>query len=75
MNTTVVSLDEIKRLIDIPELIREIENGFIRYSDGDANVPPVGFLHFDHPPGDVHFKYGYLKDDDYYVMKVASAFY
>lgn len=71
----VLTLDEIKRLIDIPHLIREIETGFALYSEGRANVPPVGFLHFDQPPGDVHIKYGYLSGDEYYVLKVASAFY
>ena len=38
-------------------------------------VPPVGFLHFDQPPGDVHIKYGYVSGDDFYVLKMASAFY
>ena len=54
---TVLKLDEIKRLIDIPQLIREIETGFVLYSEGRVEVPPVGFLHFDDPPGDVHIKY------------------
>ena len=38
-------------------------------------VPPVGFLHFDQPPGDVHIKYGYVTGDDFYVLKMASGFY
>jgi len=54
--TIVLELDEIKRLIDIPQLIREIEVGFVLYSEGQVKVPPVGFLHFDEPPGDVHIK-------------------
>jgi len=29
----VLKLDEIKRLIDIPQLIREIEAGFVLYSE------------------------------------------
>jgi ornithine cyclodeaminase/alanine dehydrogenase-like protein (mu-crystallin family) len=66
--TTVVKLDEIK-------LIREIEAGFVLYSEGRVKVPPVGFLHFDEPPGDVHIKYGYVSGDEYYVLKMASGFY
>jgi len=31
--TTVLKLDEIKPLTDIPQLIREIEAGFVLYSD------------------------------------------
>lgn len=73
--TTILQLDEIKRLVDVPQLITELENGFVLYSDGKVNVPPVGFLHFDNPPGDVHIKYGYVLEDDYYVLKMASGFY
>jgi ornithine cyclodeaminase len=73
--TTVLKLDEIKRLIDIPQLIREIESGFALYSEGRVIVPPVGFLHFDEPPGDVHIKYGFVSGDEYYVLKMASGFY
>lgn len=71
----VLDLDEIKRLVSIPEIIKQIEAGFVFYSDGKVNVPPVGFLHMDNPPGDVHIKYGAIKDDEVYVLKVASAFY
>jgi len=73
--TTVLKLDEIKRLVDTPQLIQEIETGFVLYSEGKVNVPPVGFLHFDDPPGDVHIKYGFVSGDEYYVLKMASGFY
>ena len=73
--TTVLELDEIKRLIDVPQLIQEIETGFVLYSEDRVVVPPVGFLHFDQPPGDVHIKYGFVTDDDFYVLKMASGFY
>ena len=73
--TTVLELDEIKSLVDATQLIREIEIGFVLYSEGKVNVPPVGFLHFDDPPGDVHIKYGFVSGGDYYVLKMASGFY
>ena len=73
--TTVLELDEIKHLIDTRQLIQEMETGFALYSEGKVNVPPVGFLHFDDPPGDVHIKYGFISGDDYYVLKIASGFY
>jgi ornithine cyclodeaminase len=38
-------------------------------------VPPVGELLFEKPKGDAHIKYGYIKNDDYYVIKIASGFY
>jgi ornithine cyclodeaminase len=52
-----------------------IEEGFVAYSRGRTVVPPVGELVFERPPGDVHIKYGYIKGDDYYVIKIASGFY
>ena len=56
---TALKLDDIKGLVDIPQLIQDIEAGFVLYSEGRVRVPPVGFLHFDDPPGNVHIKYGY----------------
>ncbi len=72
--TTVLPLDEIKKLVDIPQLIEDIEAGFVLYSQGKVQVPPVGFLHFDDPPGDVHIKYGFVTGGEFYVMRMASAF-
>ena len=72
--TTVLQLDEIKELVDIPQLVEDIEAGFVLYSQGRVQVPPVGFLHFDDPPGDVHIKYGFVTGGEFYVMKMASAF-
>jgi ornithine cyclodeaminase len=73
--TKVLELDEIKRQISVPDLIQATEDGFVLYSDGKVVVPPVGFLNFEDPPGDVHIKYGYVKGDDVYVLKIASGFY
>jgi len=70
----IVSLDEIKLVLPHIDLVGEIERGFVAYSKGDVVVPPVGEMHFDAPPGDVHIKYGYIKNDDVYVMKIASGF-
>ncbi len=71
----VLALDEIQSLLDTDRLINEIETGFVLYSQGKVTVPPVGFLHFDDPPGDVHIKYGSITDDEHWVMKIASGFY
>lgn len=70
-----VNLAQLKGLLAMPELIDEIAKGFVLYSNGSVDVPPVGFLHFEDPPGDVHIKYGAVTGDDVYVLKVASAFY
>ena len=71
----IVSLDEIKAVLPKVDLMQEIETGFSAYSNGEVVVPPVGELNFENPPGDVHIKYGYIRDDDVYVIKIASGFY
>jgi len=70
----IVNLEEIKSVLPHINLVEEIERGFAAYSKGDVVVPPVGEMHFDVPPGDVHIKYGYIKNDDVYVIKIASGF-
>lgn len=75
MKTNIFTLDQIKSAINIPELINSIEEGFVLYSNGKVVVPPVGHLAFPKTHGDVHIKYGYIDEDEYYVIKVASGFY
>jgi ornithine cyclodeaminase len=55
------------------DLLPAIEAGFVAYSQNRAVVPPVGELILD--KGEVHIKYGYIKKEKYYVIKVASGFY
>ena len=38
-------------------------------------IPPIGELTFDEPPGDVHIKYGYIKGEPNYVIKIASGYW
>jgi len=68
-------LDQIKEALETIDPIQSIEEGFVAYSEGKVVVPPVGEMIFENPPGDVHIKYGYIRDDDYYVIKIASGFY
>ncbi|MBE0711442.1 MAG: ornithine cyclodeaminase family protein, partial [Candidatus Aminicenantes bacterium] len=70
----VVPLAEIKKALAAVDPLSLIEEGFAAYSRGEVVVPPVGELVFDDPPGDVHIKYGYIKGDDFYVIKIASGF-
>ncbi len=74
----ILSLAEIKDIlsrIDPHRLIEDMAEGFVAYSQGKVVVPPVGELVFDEPRGDMHIKYGYIKPDDYYVVKIACGFY
>jgi ornithine cyclodeaminase len=65
-------IEEALRQVDVTTAVEE---GFVAYSQGKVVVPPVGELVFEDPPGDVHIKYGYIKHDDYFVIKVASGLY
>jgi ornithine cyclodeaminase len=71
----IYNLAQIKGVLNSLQPIQEIEEGFMAYSAGKAVIPPVGEMLFKDPPGDIHIKYGYLVDDDYYVIKIASGFF
>ena len=68
-----ITRQEITQVLPTLDLLPVIESGFIAYSEGRAVVPPVGELLLE--KGEVHIKYGYIKGDDYYVIKIASGFY
>lgn len=73
--TQVINLEQIKKISGAIDFAPLIEEGFGAYSRGEVVVPPVGEMSFDSPPGDTHIKYGYIKGDDYFVVKIASGFY
>jgi ornithine cyclodeaminase/alanine dehydrogenase-like protein (mu-crystallin family) len=71
----IFNLEQIKRVLPGIDPIKAIEEGFLSYSQGKAVIPPVGELIFKDPPGEAHIKYGCIKDEEYYVIKIASGFY
>lgn len=71
----IFNLAQIKKVVEYIDVLGAIEEGFTAYSEGKVVVPPVGEMIFEDPPGDVHIKYGFIKEDDYYVIKIASGFY
>ncbi|MFT4538118.1 MAG: ornithine cyclodeaminase [Planctomycetota bacterium] len=68
----VISIESIKRALADIDVLPLIEEGFIHYSAGRAVVPPVGELEL--PDGGVHIKYGFIREEPYYVIKIASGF-
>ncbi len=70
----VIGEEEIRAVVDPAAVVDAVAEGLRAYSAGEVDVPPVGLLHFDDPPGDVHIKYGAIRGDDYYVVKIASGF-
>jgi ornithine cyclodeaminase/alanine dehydrogenase-like protein (mu-crystallin family) len=71
----VINRDEILSIVKNIDVVAEMEKGFIEYSNGNCIVPPVGELLMEKNNGETHIKYGYIKDQQYYVIKVASGFY
>ena len=71
----ILNRETIEALLNGVDLSFLISKGFIAYSSGQVVVPPIGELTFKDPPGDVHIKYGYIKGDKYYVIKIASGFW
>lgn len=69
----IIKLDQIKQILPSIDIIPQIEKGFQAYSEGRVVVPPIGEMILD--KGEVHIKYGFVKKDEYYVVKVASGFY
>jgi ornithine cyclodeaminase len=69
----VVSIDRIRKVLPSLDLIPAIEEGFVAYSSGRAVVPPVGELMLD--KGEVHIKSGFIRGEEFYVVKIASGFY
>ena len=64
---------EIEDVLAGLDLLPLIEQAFRDYSSGRAIVPPMGELLLDE--GEVHIKYGAIRGDRYYVIKIASGFY
>jgi len=73
--TRVIALAAILEALPDIDIVGEIERGFIAYSEGRVEVPPVGELLFPKAKGELHIKYGAIDDDDVAVIKIATGFY
>ncbi len=69
----ILYLKKIRQILEKLDPLPEIEQGFVQFSKGMAIIPPVGELLMEQ--GEVHIKYGCIKNDDYYTVKIASGFY
>jgi ornithine cyclodeaminase len=64
---------QIAELLPKLELMSSLEQGFVDYSQGNCIVPPVGELLLEH--GEIHIKYGCVRNERFYIIKIASGFY
>ncbi|ALJ14719.1 Rossmann-fold NAD(P)-binding domain-containing protein [Sphingopyxis macrogoltabida] len=73
--TKITALEQI--LVALPDIdvVGEIERGFVALSEGKVDVPPVGELLFPEDNGEFHIKYGVVRGDDVFVVKLATGFF
>ncbi len=72
--TRILGLEELRSALEGVDLVAAMERAFVAYSEGRAVVPPVGELLLEEPAGEVHLKYGYVRGEPDYVVKIASGF-
>lgn len=70
----IYNLQQLQEVQDIEFLIQRIEKGFIAYSQGKVNMPPVCHMQLLQPPGDLHIKCASTADEGFYGVKIASCF-
>ncbi len=69
----IVELPEIEEALAGLDVLPLPEAGFVAYSEGRAVVPPAGEPILDE--GETHIKYGFIRGEPWYVVKIASGFY
>ncbi len=67
-------LEQLLEVQDVGFLIERIEKGFLAFSQGKVNMPPVCHMQFFQPPGDLHIKCASTAEEGCYVVKIASCF-
>lgn len=73
--TVVHPLSRIRPVLADLDLVDAIAAGFEAFSKGLVEVPPVGELLFPDRNGEMHIKYGAIRGDDVFVVKVATGFF
>ncbi len=68
----ILSLDDIKSRVNLPEIIRLKEEGFQAFSNGKVVVPPVASIEMPHFPVRCHIKYGVIEGDDVFIIKYSG---
>jgi ornithine cyclodeaminase len=69
------SKDEIVARFDVDRAVRMIEQGFIAYSRGTAQVPPVQNFQFADANGDCCIKSAHIDGARTFAIKISSGFY
>jgi len=70
----ILNRKEIEALIDYEKAINAIREAFIAVSRGEVNLPPVGHITFPDEQADCHIKYGHMRGQENFVIKIATGF-
>jgi ornithine cyclodeaminase len=71
----VIALETIQASLTEADILEAVKGALMAQARGDVNSPPPGMLQLDNPKGECHIKYGHLKGDDTFVIKIACGFY
>jgi len=71
----VVTLDRVHALIKPREVIEAVREGLIAHARGLVQSPMPGLLTFEDPLGDCHIKFGHVRGEPFYLVKIASSGY
>ena len=73
--TSIYTRTQIEDVLPAIDVVQEIADGFVSFSRGEVEVPPVGELLFPKHHGEFHIKYGAIRGDDVFVVKLATGFF
>ncbi len=71
----VFKLDEILKALKDIDVVDVIAQGFKALSEGRVVIPPIGEMLFPDVDGELHIKYGAIKGDEDFVVKMATGFF
>ncbi len=70
----ILNKSEIEALIDRSTIAPAIKSAFVATRQGQVELPPVGHITFPDHNADCHIKYGHMRHQDNFVIKVATGF-
>jgi ornithine cyclodeaminase len=73
--THIYTRAEIDVVLPRVDAVEAIAQGFMAFSRGEVEVPPVGELLFSENAGELHIKFGATHGDDVCVVKLATGFF
>lgn len=68
----IIHKDEILNKINYPKMYELQKKSFFEHYQKNVTLPPVGFLSL--AKGDLHIKFGYIKNDPFFLVKLVSGF-